>query len=361
MTHSAASLAASISKAVVSKAVVRGSAIALTLTLGWSAVPTAVLAQNSLAANSASPLLALPSDYILGPGDELAITVLGFDEYTGTRVIAPNGTITLPVVGVVPVAGQTIDSLTRDLTTRLNYYLVNPSVAVSLTSLRPVFVTVTGEVQRPGPIQLDNPRNGNSGNNPQQSLPTLSSALVAAGGITTHADLRQVLVRRSLPSGGTTTLTVNLWDGIWAEADANNPLLQDGDVVLVPQLAADATLDRRQIARSSLAPATVRVRVVGEVTRPGEVLVPPNSSLSSAVAIAGGPTEDARLSQVNFIRMNDQGQIERQEIDLRNLTDSYQVQEGDVIVVPKQTAASVADFAGRIFNPLGVLLRVFGL
>jgi polysaccharide export outer membrane protein len=353
-----AHLAAHFSRVVCSKTVFRYSAIALTLTLGWSAIPVAVLAQRPVAASLQSQPVALPSDYILGPGDEVAITVLGFDEYTGTRVIAPNGTITLPVIGVVPVAGQTIDSLTRDLTTRLNYYLVNPSVAVGLTTLRPVFVTVTGEVQRPGPIQLDNPRNGN---NPQQSLPTLSSALVAAGGITTDADLRQVLVRRSLPRGGTTTLTVNLWDGIWDESDANNPLLQDGDVVLVPQLAADATLDRRQIAQSSLAPATVRVRVVGEVTRPGEVQVPPNSSLSSAVAIAGGPTEDARLSEVNFIRMNDQGQIERQEIDLRNLTDSYQVQEGDVIVVPKRTAASVADFAGRIFNPLGLILRVFGL
>ena len=354
-------LAASISQAVFSRAVFRYAAIALTLTFSWSAVPAAVLAQRPLAANSQPQPFALPSDYILGPGDELAITVLGFDEYTGTRVIAPNGTITLPVIGVVPVAGQTIDSLTRDLTTRLNYYLVNPSVAVSLTTLRPVFVTVTGEVQRPGPIQLDNPRNGNNGNTPQQSLPTLSAALVAAGGITTDADLREVQVRRSLPNGGNTTLTVNLWDGIWAESNANNPSLQDGDVVLVPKLAADANLDRRQIAQSSLAPATVRVRVVGEVTRPGEVQVPPNSSLSSAVAIAGGPTEDARLSEVNFIRMNDQGQIERQEVDLRNLTDSYQVQEGDVIVVPKRTAASVADFAGRIFNPLSLILRVLGL
>ncbi|GAB4136222.1 MAG: polysaccharide biosynthesis/export family protein [Cyanobacteria bacterium J069] len=340
---------------------IRYAAIALVITGSSLMMPSAVLAQSSLAASPPAQRYVPPSDYLLGPGDELAITVLGFDEYTGTKVIAPNGTITLPVVGVVPVAGQTIDSLTRDLTTRLNYYLVNPSVAVSLATLRPVFVTVTGEVQRPGPLQLENPRAGNNGNNPQQSLPTLSSALIAAGGITTYADLRQVLVRRSLPSGGSNTITVNLWDGIWAEADANNPLLQDGDVVLVPKLADNATLDRRQIAQSSLAPDTVRVRVVGEVTRPGEVLVPPNSSLSSAVAIAGGPTEDARLSQVNFVRMNEQGQIERQEIDLRNLTDSYQVQEGDVIVVPKQTAASVADFAGRIFNPLGVLLRVFGL
>jgi polysaccharide biosynthesis/export protein len=113
------------------------------------------------------------------------------------------------------------------------------------------------------------------------------------------------------------------------------------------------------LARSSFSPATVRVRVVGEVTAPGEVQVPPNSSLSSAVAIAGGPTEDARLRQVAFIRLSPEGTVERQTIDLRDLSDSYQVQDGDVIIVPKRGSASLVDFAGRVFSPLGAILNLF--
>jgi polysaccharide biosynthesis/export protein len=95
------------------------------------------------------------------------------------------------------------------------------------------------------------------------------------------------------------------------------------------------------------------------VTQPGEVQVPPNSSLSSAVAIAGGPTDDARLREVAFVRLSPAGEIQRQEIDLRNLTDDYQVQDGDVIIVPKRGSASLIDLAGRVFSPLGVLLDLF--
>ncbi|MEO1621890.1 MAG: SLBB domain-containing protein, partial [Cyanobacteria bacterium J06632_3] len=92
-----------------------------------------------------------------------------------------------------------------------------------------------------------------------------------------------------------------------------------------------------------------------EVTRPGEVQVSPNSSLSSAVATAGGPTEDARLGQVSFVRLDADGEIVRQEIDLSDLTDTYQVQDGDVIIVPKRSSSSILDFAARLLNPLDVI------
>lgn len=305
-----------------------------------------------------TPTSVVPSDYILGAGDELTITVFGYEEYnTGATIVEPNGTIALPIIGVVTVAGKTPEAVTQELTTRLNYYLVNPVVTVTLTALRPMFVTVSGEVQRPGPLRLQSANTRANHNEPQTRLTTLSSALVEAGGVTSHADIRQVRLRRSLPNGTETTTTINLWDSLWSETSTENPLLQDGDTIFVPRLTADATIDPRLVARSTLAPETVRVRVVGEVTEPGEVLVPPNSSLSSAVAIAGGPTEDARLSRTNFIRLNQNGAIERQEIDLSDLNDSYQVQDGDVIVVPKRNSSSMLDFANRILNPLNFIFQ----
>ena len=325
-------------------------------------------AQVSVSRTSTSDASNPDSDYILGAGDELTITVFGYDEYnTGAIVVEPNGTITLPVMGVMMVAGKTSEAIAQELTSRLNYYLIDPVVTVTLTALRPMFVTVSGEVQRPGPIQLQNPnaqanRNGNgNGNARQMGLATLSSGLIQAGGVTSHADIRQVRLRRSLPNGQETTRTINLWDSLWSESSSENPRLQDGDTIFVPRLTADATIDPRLVARSTLAPDTVRVRVVGEVTKPGEVLVPPNSSLSSAVAIAGGPTVDARLSRTNFIRLNPEGVVERQEVDLSDLTDSYQVQDGDVIMVPKRSSSSILDGANRLFSPLNFVLRLFGL
>lgn len=290
-----------------------------------------------------------PSTYRLGPGDQLQISVYGYDELTADKVVLPDGTIKLSLIGTVTADGQTLDQLEQEITQRLKSYLVNPVVTLSLTTLRPVEVNVAGEVMRPGPVRGDK----------FEGNPTLSEALLAAGGITQNANIRRVELRRYTPNGEAEPIVVDLWQAISSEQTASDPVLQGGDSIYVPRLTASESLDRRLIARASFAPETVRVRVVGEVEKPGEVAVSPNSSLSSAVAIAGGPTQDASLGHVAFIRLNETGQIERQSVDLRSLTDSYQVQDGDVIIVPKSTASNIVDVAGRILSPLGALMNLF--
>jgi polysaccharide biosynthesis/export protein len=184
------------------------------------------------------------------------------------------------------------------------------------------------------------------------------AAIAAAGGITRNADISKVIIKRRLPGRGMTTLTYNLWDSVNTDQIPEDLALQDGDTIAIPKLEANATVDRRLVARSSLAANTVRVRVVGEVKQPGEVQVPPDGSLSSAIAIAGGPTNDSKLSEVTFVRVNDQGATEQKKVDLSKLDDQMQVQDGDVLMVPKQPAARALDTASRVVSPLGILLRL---
>jgi polysaccharide biosynthesis/export protein len=315
---------------------------------------------QALPANPQPVPIEIQSDYVLGAGDHLIINVFGYEEYSGDRTILPDGTITVPLLGSIMAADRTTDQLATELTNRLQPYLVEPTITVSLSILRPVSVNVAGEVLRPGRVQLQSLSNGLQPTPEQIPSPTLSVALQQAGGITQHADIRQVVVKRRRPGGAAESMTVNLWEAI---SSANAPpeiILQDGDSIYIPRVMAGSTdLDRRRLAQSSFSPATVRVRVVGEVTAPGEVQVPPNSSLSSAVAIAGGPTEDARLREVSFIRLNEEGQIERQTLDLRDLSDNFQVQDGDVIIVPKRGTSAVLDLAGRVFTPLSLILNLF--
>ena len=311
--------------------------------------------------------------YILGAGDQISLSVIGYPEFTGTVAVLSDGTITLPLVGPVRVSGLTPNQLSSALSQRLRTYLVDPVVSVGLAVMRPVVVTVAGEVHRPGPIQLSglSSSNGNplgiagttaEGTNSllqeRPALPTLSSAVLLAGGVTRDADLRQVLVRRRLPGGQSEDLSLNLWEAITSNAGVTDIGLQDGDSIYVPRLTGDE-IDRRTVARSSLAPGTVRVKVVGEVVAPGEVAVPPDSSVSSAVAIAGGPTADAQLSRVSLVRRDNDGQIIEEEIDLRNLVDDYQVEDGDVVVVAKRGYLSVIDGIGRVINPVN-WFRIFG-
>ncbi|NJR39813.1 MAG: polysaccharide export protein [Leptolyngbyaceae cyanobacterium CSU_1_4] len=306
--------------------------------------------------NSASSTAA-QAGYVLGSGDHIVINVFGYEEYTGDRTILPDGTISVPLLGSIRAAGRTTDQLAQELTRRLEPFLVDPAITVSLSILRAVSVNVAGEVLRPGRVQLQGLPG--AGLTQQLEQPTLSMALTKAGGITQYADIRQVVLKRSSPDGISES-TINLWDAIGSLDAPPEVVLQDGDSIYIPRLMAeDTSVDRRRVAQSSFAPATVRVRVVGEVTQPGEVAVPPNSSVSSAVAIAGGPTQDARLSQVAFVRLNAEGAIERQILDLRNLTDNYQIQDGDVVIVPKRGSSSFIDMAGRVLSPLGLLFGIF--
>ncbi|NJL19642.1 MAG: hypothetical protein HC895_00575 [Leptolyngbyaceae cyanobacterium SM1_3_5] len=114
---------------------------------GQTAFPIAPLEADT-------PTNRTPSNYVLGSGDQITVTVFGYPEYTGSQTILPDGTIALPLVGSIAATGQTTESLTREITARLDSLLVDPVVTISLTTLRPVVVNVAGEVQRPGPIQL---------------------------------------------------------------------------------------------------------------------------------------------------------------------------------------------------------------
>ncbi len=300
-----------------------------------------------------------PGTYVLGPGDQLDIKVYGFQEYTGTQVVLPDGTITMPLLGDVMALGKTPGQLTQELTTRLEKLVKNPVVTIGVGRLRPLRINVAGEVLRPGPVQLQSLAPVNAvGSSNQVLSPTLSGAIAQAGGITKNADIRKVVLKRST-ANGPVTQTINLWESLKSENAPGDLLLMDGDALYIPTATAADPLDRRLLARATFSPKTIRVRVVGEVKKPGEVEVPPQSTLSSAVAIAGGPTDKARLRKAVYIHMSDNGTVERKQVDLRNLVDDYQVQDGDVVMVPKDGGRDLLDIGSQLLGPLGLILNVF--
>lgn len=290
----------------------------------------------------------------------LDIKVYDYEEYTGTQVVLPDGTITLPLIGRLIASDKTPDALTQEITARLQPLLKNPVVTIGINKLRPIRVNVAGEVQRPGPIQLQSLAPVNAiGSTNQVLTPTLTEALLQAGGVNRNADIRHVVLKRYSPNGSATPVIVNLWEGLRSENASTDQILMDGDTIFVPKAEGDNPIDRRVMARAVFSPKTVRVRVVGEVKKPGEVEVPPDGTLSSAVAIAGGPTEKARLSKVTFVRMNENGKVDRRNLDLRNLTDDQQVQDGDVLIVHKSVGRDLLDIGSQLLGPFGVFLNIF--
>uniref|UniRef100_A0ACD5GMS7 Polysaccharide biosynthesis/export family protein n=1 Tax=Desertifilum tharense IPPAS B-1220 TaxID=1781255 RepID=A0ACD5GMS7_9CYAN len=70
------------------------------------------------------------------PGDQIEIIVFDYSEFTGRKVVLPDGTIALPLVGLVPIAGRTPAQVAQDLTARLGVWVRDPVVSVDLVKLR---------------------------------------------------------------------------------------------------------------------------------------------------------------------------------------------------------------------------------
>jgi polysaccharide export outer membrane protein len=316
----------------------------------------------------------LASDYILGPGDQIETRIVGYEVFDWSltnRFVLSDGNIHLPFVGTIPAAGKTLTELESELTRQLSQYIKFPLVNISLTRLRPVIVNVAGEVYRPGPVQLGSLTQSetsiSSGGavSTSTTTPNLAAALTAAGGIQRTADIRYIRITRRSSNGSHQEFTVDLWQAIQGNTDPGVLVLFDGDTVFVPEAVATANLDQRLLSSSSIAPAFVRVRVIGEVRNPGEVQLQPNSSVSSAIAAAGGPDSlTAQLSDVKLIRLLPSGQIDEQTLDLASLVDDYQIQDGDVVLVPKKGYLSTVDGISRVLSPLLApldILNIFNL
>jgi hypothetical protein len=97
---------------------------------------------------SADPL-PQTTEYRLGPGDKLRVSVFNREELTGEFTVGTQGRISYPLIGEVDAAGRTVPQFTTQLTEQLrNGYVRDPIVSVEIAQYRPFFIL--GEVNRPG-------------------------------------------------------------------------------------------------------------------------------------------------------------------------------------------------------------------
>jgi polysaccharide export outer membrane protein len=159
----------------------------------------------------------------LGVGDVFEVHIVGEDKLPVSFTVAPDGTVDLPYIKRVHVAGlepQEVAALVRQKLID-GAVLTDPSVSVSTKEYNSKRVELIGEVSKPGSIPLT----------PGM---TLLKAISIAGGFTALAKKGEVTIRRKV-KGGTRAAAVS------AEAIIDNripdPLLQAGDAIVVPQRA----------------------------------------------------------------------------------------------------------------------------
>ena len=115
-----------------------------------------------------------PTGFLLGPEDELEITVWGNKDLTRVTAVRPDGLISMPLIGDVQAAGLTADALAQRIAERLKQYLATtPAVSVSVKELNSYSVYVLGEVAKPGKLQLKSTLRCSRPSRWQEALPTM--------------------------------------------------------------------------------------------------------------------------------------------------------------------------------------------
>jgi polysaccharide export outer membrane protein len=226
------------------------------------------------ASSQFQPLLSgpVPDDYVLGPDDRMVLILTGEVELAQELVVTREGFVVVPNVGRISVANLTMAELRVLLRTRLaNSYSGitrgTVSVDVTLTQLRTIQISVTGEVAQPGAYVL-------------ASVATVTNALYAAGGPTELGGLREIKVLRRSGDDVSLDLYPYLLDG----DVSGDVILGQGDVVFVP-------LKGR------------RVKLYGSIVRPAHYELDAENDLLDVLDTSGGFAPEANRQRVTIHRV----------------------------------------------------------
>ncbi len=255
-------------------------------------------------------------DYVLGEGDLILVRAYDLEDLNHKVRVENDGSVNLPLLNRVSVAGRTVSEAQADLTKRLGAFMFNPHVTVFVDEYRSQQVAVEGAVQRPGLVS-QTVRNA-----------TVRDVLSAAGGTTPEAGSRLYLIpaetrvyaeAKVLPGpDGATTDTNYRTEAIMvdtAESDAAAQRaffgmpVRSGDVIVVP--------------------ANGNFIADGWVEKPGTYPLRSGLTLRGALATAGGLSFPAKKASIRIFQAGVNGQLSVRDV---NYTDIEAMKAPDVII-----------------------------
>jgi polysaccharide export outer membrane protein len=243
------------------------------------------------------------STLVIGPGDELEVTVYGAPDLSGHTRVSADGNISMPLIGYVRIAGLSSSEAEGaiEAVLRQNNVVNSPQVSLYVKEYTSSGISVAGEVSKPGFYSAVGPHR-------------LFDVLQAAGGPTDRAANKVVISHRDQRDATILSISKNP-----AEMTASNVELQPGDTVVVPKAGI--------------------VYVLGEVTRPGGYVLNSTGGITvlQVVAVAGGPTHVASAGKTRLLRRTENG-LQEQQIDVKKLlrgkAHDVSVRDEDILFIP---------------------------
>ncbi len=200
----------------------RGIFVCLIFLTAVSCASTQKPAKNEIEERSAGTEKDLVvSEFILGVGDEVELTVYRHDDLSKKVRIPPDGINTFPLIGEIHTRGKSIHHLRGAIKDALSVYLVDPRVSLEVTSFKGQKIFILGEVNNPGVYQIDTPT-------------TVIEAIAKAGGYTLDGKYTSIVLIRGDPEKP--ELKRLDLKKTFATGDlSQNVFLKSGDVVYVPR------------------------------------------------------------------------------------------------------------------------------
>ena len=221
--------------------------------------------------------VATPSDYRLGPGDELLINLYGASENSYPVQISRNGNVKLDRMDPIYLSGLSIKSASKRLKSRLSkiYTGLNSSdpiekvdLELSLQKARSIVINITGQVEGPGTYTIS-------------GFSSVLNALYAAGGPNEIGTYRDIKILRN----GKTVYSIDLYD-YFANGKYPNVYLRDQDVILVKPYEAE-------------------IELLEGFKQLGLFEVKKNESVTDLLKFSGGVTSNAFKGKVFIERYDD--------------------------------------------------------
>ena len=263
-----------------------------------------------------------PSNYVLGPGDELFIDIYGKSENYYQAMINPDGTIILENMGPISLNGLTVDEAKSRLRNKfsktyegLKEDVSNTYLELSLGKVKSVSVNVIGQVEIPGTYNLS-------------SLNSVFNVLYAAGGVTESGTLRQIKHFRN----GNLISSIDIYQYLQNGYSEGDRRLESGDVILVE-------------------PYTNRVTIQGAVKIPGLFELSPTETVSDLMDYSGGFSEEAYNQSIKLIRMQN-GEQYIADVNADQF-EVFTVQAGDKFIVSEvlNRFSNRVVIQGAVFRP----------
>jgi protein involved in polysaccharide export with SLBB domain len=213
-----------------------------------------------------------PDNYVLGPFDRLAMTIMGPDPRTTVLTVLPEGDVLVPGIGAIRADGLTITEFRRSLAASVDRVFRNIELYCYLETPAQFRVFVTGEVASPGVVLVS-------------GVERVADALEKADGIGSRGSRRSIELERA-----GSTVRVDLARFLSQGDLEGNPFLRSGDRIHVP-------------------PAGWRAVVSGRVNKQNEYEIFEGETISDLIALAGGFEGEAIRDSVLLKRVDAGGEV----------------------------------------------------